>query len=87
MQEGLDELRRRIDSIDAEIIGLMAKRLAVAKRIGEVKKGLGMGVFQAGRERDVLIRRRELAAAAGLEPGFVEALFKGIMAESKRLQK
>lgn len=87
MREDLEDLRRHIDSIDAEIIGLMVKRLAVAGKIGKVKKELGMGILQPGRESEILNKRRELAAAAGLEPGFVETLFKSIMAESKRIQK
>ncbi|MCC6023067.1 MAG: chorismate mutase, partial [Thaumarchaeota archaeon] len=34
----LDKLRRMIDEVDSEILRLVARRIEIARRIGELKK-------------------------------------------------
>lgn len=77
----LDELRKRIDGIDSEILKLLSRRMEFALRTRKMKTG----VEDADREKEVL----EAAArhAKGLiRPEFSQKVFRDIIAESKALQ-
>ena len=50
----LDELRRRIDALDEELVRLLSARAQCALEIGRVKKQAGMEVYQPAREAEVL---------------------------------
>lgn len=86
-EERLKSLRGEIDKADSEIIRLLAGRFAAAKRIGEIKRQLGMELLQSGRELEVIERVRKAAKASGISEDFAERLFRGIMAESRSMQK
>ena len=59
----LEELRARIDGIDAELIRLFAERMDVSAEIAAYKREHGMPVLDAAREREKL--RRAAALLAG----------------------
>ena len=86
-QEELKKLRNEIDGIDGHIISLISKRFAAAKRIGVIKKGLGIEVLQPQREREVIEKVRTAARNSGIDEALAEKLFVEIMAASKRVQK
>ena len=50
----LPELRRRIDAIDHELLGLLNRRAALALQVGELKKREGSPVFRPEREAQVI---------------------------------
>jgi chorismate mutase/prephenate dehydratase len=50
----LDELRRRIDAINRELLRLLSERAELAARIGRLKRSDGAAVYQPARERAVL---------------------------------
>jgi prephenate dehydratase/chorismate mutase/prephenate dehydratase len=78
----LEELRRKIDQVDSEILKLLGRRMEYAVRTVKVKQG----VDDPEREKSVL----ESAArhAKGLvRPEFSQKVFRDIIAESKSLQK
>jgi len=52
----LNELRNKIDEIDAEIIEKLCIRVETARHIGAIKKNLGMEIRD--HERENLLRRR-----------------------------
>ncbi len=54
--EELDELRRRIDRIDNEIAALFQSRMEASKDIALLKRGTGLPVLSADRERQILDR-------------------------------
>ncbi len=57
---GLDEYRKRIDELDAEIIRMINERTAVAVKIGKEKRATGKAVFDAGREAQVFNKVKNL---------------------------
>lgn len=61
----IDDLRRKIDDVDRELVRLFSERAALAKEIGAEKRKAGMSVFDAEREREVISR----AAKRGDENG------------------
>lgn len=56
--ERIHELRERIDEIDEEILELLDERVAVAKKIGEIKRERNILITDAEREEEVLERAK-----------------------------
>ncbi len=83
---GLDALRSRIDQLDATLIAIVAERLAVCREVAELKEGSDTPVLQPARVRDVVINRRQQAIEAGVDPDFVEQLFRVLLTETHRIE-
>jgi chorismate mutase len=82
----LEELRARIDSIDHQIIELVATRMNISGKMGEYKCRENVTVFQLDRWLEILQSRIEHGVHAGLEKDFIEHLIKVIHEESIRCQ-
>ena len=84
----LEELRCRIDEIDQQLVRLFNARAQCALEIGEIKKRLGMPVYQPERETDVLRRVREASVTSGgpLGPDAIGRLFERIIDEARGLE-
>jgi 3-phosphoshikimate 1-carboxyvinyltransferase len=74
----LDESRRKIDAIDAEILRALAERFVVASEIAREKRALGVSPHDPAREREVMERiSRE---AEGRFPlGRIQAIYREIL--------
>lgn len=81
----LDQLRRRIDRIDENLLRLLNQRASAALQIGRVKKQHGLPVFDGKRERAVLGR---LVRGNGgpLPAASVKAIFREILRRNRGLQ-
>jgi chorismate mutase len=84
----IDDLRRRIDEIDAELVRLLNARARCALEIGEIKKQLRLPVHQPEREHQVLARARAASAAGGgpLGPDAIGRLFERVIDEARGLE-
>ncbi|MFB9865552.1 chorismate mutase [Rufibacter immobilis] len=85
-EEELSELRNLIDYLDNELINVLARRSAVAKQIGILKKENKMNLLQTGRWEQVMEQRLKAAAREGLEEVFVKAIFQEIHQNSLHVQ-
>ena len=56
MKKRLTEIRKDIDRIDDELLGLLIKRLKLGKEIGEVKREIGRVVADEAREKQIFHR-------------------------------
>ncbi len=81
----IDELRKEIDSIDAELTSLLERRMGVSTAIGEYKKQNGLKVYDAAREREVIAKNLSRLEDKKLAP-YVENIYNCIMGESKKKQ-
>ena len=79
----LDDLREAIDGIDEQIVSLMAERQKVVKRVTEIKKARNLPVYHPSREEDLVSNRRSQGARAGLDPDFIEVLYRVILRQSR----
>lgn len=82
----LEYLRQQMDSIDAEIIDLIARRMELTERVGNVKKELGMTAYQPDRWRDIVITRGGQGEKLGLDKDFIVALYEKIHHNSVKRQ-
>lgn len=74
----IDELRARIDELDAQIVELIKERADQARRIGALKSKQNIPVYAPHREQEILRRVSELAQGA-LSPDAVRAIYAEIM--------
>jgi chorismate mutase len=82
----MEYLRQLMDSADAEIIDLLARRMKLSERLGEVKKACNMTVYNPDRWREIVETRSEWAKKLNLPPDFILALYEKIHHESIRKQ-
>lgn len=82
----LEELRNRIDSIDHQLIGLIAARMRISEEMGEFKCHNGVTVFQLERWLEILESRTQHGVSEGLDSEFVGRVIRIIHEESIRLQ-
>jgi chorismate mutase/prephenate dehydratase len=82
----LDDLRKKIDNTDAEIVRLIAERIRIAEEIGEEKKKQEKQVRDTGREQVVLENIRTIAGELELNQEDIERIYRQIMTLSKNVQ-
>ena len=83
----LGKLRLRIDSLDNELIQILAKRIKVCLAVGEYKKEHRMAVIQSNRYNELVKRLCEQGKEVGLAEQFVKEIMDTIHKESVRQQK
>src|SRR4051812_28236706 len=83
----LDDLRQDIDRVDEVIVRLLNERARVACEIGQLKKVLGVPVYQPDREKQVIEHVSQVAADGLLEPKAIARLFERIIDEARRLER
>jgi chorismate mutase-like protein len=82
----LARIRGEIDDIDRRIVELLGRRMAACRQVAEVKARTAANVLQPGRVREVLTTRRSWALLDGVDPDFVEQLFRDVLAETHRIE-
>ncbi|WP_425293266.1 chorismate mutase [Halobacterium rubrum] len=83
----LDELREEIESIDREIVDLIARRTYVAETIADVKAEQGLSTTDESQEEAVMERAGENAAAFGVDDNLVKAIFRLLIELNKIEQR
>lgn len=84
--ESLSELRKQIDEIDMNLMELLAKRMRVAREIGQYKKEHNLTVLQTSRYDEILSKRATDGKTMGMDEDFVKAIFEAVHSESVRQQ-
>lgn len=82
----LDDLRRRIDEIDEQLVRLLNARADCALEIGREKKAAGLEIYQPAREADVLNHVQGINAGP-LDDGAIRRLFERVIDEARRLER
>jgi chorismate mutase len=82
----IDELRRRIDEIDTDLVALLNARAECALAIGQAKKAAGLDLYQPAREADVLNHVQHINSGP-LDDEAVKRLFERIIDEARRLER
>ena len=91
MAEGLtiDDLRKRIDVIDEQLVRLLNVRVACAVEVGRLKHDMGLAVYQPDREAQVLasVRKEATDLAGPLTAEAVVRIFERIIDEARRAER
>ncbi|NJD18998.1 MAG: chorismate mutase [Gemmatimonadetes bacterium] len=83
----LERLRREIDAVDRSIVASFTRRVAIARRIGELKEEVGQPVLDPSREAAVVRRAAERAREAGLDEEAVREVFWRLVGLARRTQR
>lgn len=78
----INELRRKIDEIDDEIMSLLDKRFFITKEVGEVKKTISKDVFDPNREKNIFIKTSNFSHYPE-----IKSIYEHIMNVSKSQQR
>ncbi len=82
----LDQVRKEINQVDAELVQLLNKRARLSISVGQLKDSGRESVFKPFREKDVL--DRILAANPGPLPAeHLQAIYREILSSSRSLQR
>ena len=77
--QDIQQLRKRIDEIDDQILQTLCERAKICKAIGDAKKKQGMPVRDTSRENEVFKRVKEKSAQFALDPVQIEAVYREIV--------
>ncbi|MCM0083400.1 chorismate mutase [Geomonas sp. Red32] len=82
----IDEIRENIDRLDSELLRIFNERASLALRIGELKKGLGLPVYDPAREKRIFNRMTQ-ENPGPLDDDAIVRLFERVVDESRRLER
>jgi len=82
----LNDYRREIDTIDEQIMDLLAKRQALVVKIAHAKKTSDTPAFQPKRHEFIMNKQKAAAVEHGLDPKLVTGIWQSLMHESIRVQ-
>lgn len=79
----LSALRKNIDATDRAIISLLSKRQSEVGKILALKKAHNLPVYHPAREENLISDRRRIGIETGLDPDYLEELFRCIVHQSR----
>ena len=82
----LEHLRLQLDAIDQQIVSLLSKRQAEVERVVQLKKAHNIPVYHPAREENLISHRRNQGSKAGLDPDYVEEIYRRILRQSRAEQ-
>lgn len=77
----MNEVRDAIDALDREIVALLADRLHFINEAGRLKTDRS-AVRDDARIEDVIAKVRRAATDAGIDPDFIEPLYRDLIERS-----
>ena len=83
----LEDLRRKIDETDTQIVRLVAERVRIAAEIGREKGKQGIQVEDWAREKAVLEKVKDIAREESISQGDVERIYKQIVTVCREVQQ
>ncbi|MBC7129817.1 chorismate mutase [Candidatus Bathyarchaeota archaeon] len=85
--EEIEQLRKKIDEIDEEILSLLKERIEISKQIGEVKRNKGLPIKDLERELEKYQQVAKKAIELGLNAENVKNIYKNIIKMSRQIQE
>ncbi|WP_243373622.1 chorismate mutase [Geotalea sp. SG265] len=82
----IDDYREQIDRLDSELLRIFNERAGLALKIGEIKKGLALPVYDPSREKKIFQRMQEQNPGP-LDDQAIVRLFERVIDESRRLER
>jgi len=85
--DDIQQLRKRVDEVDEQILNALNERAKICITIGLVKKKKKMQIRDASRENELYKRVKEKAVQFHLDPLQVEAVYREIVNMCGAVQK
>jgi len=87
IESKLEQLRREIDKMDAELLDILNKRMKIVDEIGQYKKENNITILQIRRWSDIIFDRLNLGSRIGLNREFLLQMLQLVHEESIRRQE
>ncbi|MDX9847193.1 MAG: bifunctional 3-deoxy-7-phosphoheptulonate synthase/chorismate mutase type II [Tenuifilaceae bacterium] len=84
--DALESMREKIDSLDSQLLELLAQRMDIVRQIGEYKLKNNVAIMQLRRWEEMIKMRVEVGNSLGLSPEYVKDLLRLVHKESVRKQ-
>jgi chorismate mutase / prephenate dehydrogenase len=85
--DSLEDLRRRINDLDRQILELVGKRQETSREVARAKRSTGQATRDYNREREVLLAAREAARQYGIAPQLAENILRLLIRSSLTTQE
>jgi chorismate mutase/prephenate dehydrogenase len=85
--DDLRELRARLDTLDDDLVSLVADRMELVAEIGRMKRAAGLPDRDASREDEVLARARKAAVRTNVPPDLAVSLLQTLVRASLQVQE
>ena len=82
----IDDIRKRIDELDDVLLRVFSERAQLALDIGQVKKELGLPVYDPQREKEIYARMKANNPGP-LDGEAIVRMFERVVDESRRLER
>jgi chorismate mutase len=82
----IEQIRQILDSMDAEVVDLIGKRMELVAKLGKIKGDNNMPIYQADRWREIVKSRTNWGEKNGLDAEFMLNLFELIHDKSIKTQ-
>ncbi len=82
----IDGIRKRIDELDDALLRVFSERAQLALDIGQVKRELGLPVYDPQREKEIFARVKAHNPGP-LDDEAIVRLFERVVDESRRLER
>ncbi len=82
----LEDLRKRIDKTDTEIVKLIGERIRIAREIGGEKEREGKQINDLAREKRVSEHIKRIARSENMDQEVIESIYQQIMTACRRTQ-
>ena len=82
----MERLRQEIESIDRQLIELVARRVDLAREVGRAKRTAGLPTLDPAREAAVVRRAGQVAREVGIADEDVRYIFWHLIGLSRRAQ-
>lgn len=86
MDNRILKLRKKIDTLDEEIIRSLKKRMGISKEVGKLKEELDMPVEDKNRENEIIDRLTNQAGRNLSEEQLIR-IFTAVFKSSKQMQE
>ena len=86
VEQKLEQLREQLDIIDREIVSSLSKRHAEVERVVALKRAHNLPVYHPAREENVISHLRNQGLESGLDPDYIEELYRRIFRQSRMEQ-
>lgn len=83
----LDTLRLEIDTIDIQLLNLLAKRFQISKKIGNLKEQDNIQTIDAGREDEILQKLTSIGKQQNISETVIRKFWDVIFKESYKSQE
>jgi chorismate mutase len=77
--EKINQLRKKIDKVDFQILDLFKQRVEICRTIGSMKKSLGMKIHDISRENCVYEQVKARSKKLGLDSDSIDLIYHQIV--------